>query len=272
MGRVGGRPIGRQVPGQCWGVVRKAAGVSAVEVEKRLGPARAVFDGHTLCVATGVVERKWRWTGNGFLTCSLRNSQSSREWCRPQTTDRCDWLLPPSPQEPGAARLVDVRLSESDDQGFTSAHLACWAEVEYPQERLVVLFIAWAYPNAPGIRTQLRIEGLPGYDPPEDVRYIVRSSPRVEYVPVDFDAPGTCLRRRLIGYYNDTQHRNDTHLDNLKEEVIDVPLRGTEVCHWNSALCVEDDREGIALVQESHTREPGGARYGPLSLQRCSRG
>jgi hypothetical protein len=56
----------------------------------------------------------------------------------------------------------------------------------------------------------------------------------------------------MFGYYNDTQRRNDTHLDILKEEVIDRPLRGPEWCDWSSALCVEDDCSGLALLRESH--------------------
>jgi len=211
-----------------------------------LREARARTDGDLLIVTTGRVERVWQWTDAGFATVKVAHVRSGRAW--ENEASGCDWQLPDC-VEPSDASLKSLSTIIGDDEGFTDEHVCVTAEIVYPASGLTLRFAIWAYPDASGIRTQLAAmqcgEGLAA------ARHSTQGRPpeaRVDRVPVG-DAP---KRRRLFGYHNETQQRNDTHQDILKEEVLEHPLMGREWCDWASAACVEDDSGGLALVKESH--------------------
>ena len=136
-----------------------------------------------------------------------------------------------------------------DDEGFTSEHVCVVADIAYPHLELILRLTVWAYPNASGIRTQLWISRS-GSGMILKMATDQRTPPdaRVERVPAG-EKP---FRRRLFGYYNNTQNRNDTHLDILKEEVLSHPLVGRESYDWASVLCIEDNAGGLALLKESY--------------------
>jgi len=216
------------------------------------GKARVYTQDDRLIITTGVLEREWVWTGTGFATRHICDSASARKWQAPATT--CDWELPGG-VDCSTADLVSLSASVSDDDGFTSKHIAVVAEIAYPDAGMVLRWTIWAYPDAPGIRTQLAAKLLKPVDEPTGP--VPQGGPldsRVECIPITHHC-----RRRFIGYYNDTQNRNDTHLDILKEEVSHHPLSYREWCAWASAACVEDDNGGLALVKESHkcVNQPG---------------
>jgi len=210
----------------------------------RLGPASIRFDGEVLTASTGEIERQWQWTGRGFATASLRRLATERNWVPGLPAHACDWIPPGCETGSGPSRLIGVTAEESDDEGFTSPHLCATCEMEYPEDRLAVRLVVWCYPEAPGLRTQLWVRGLSGYEPDGTAR----TSRRAEYIPAEVVG----ARRRLIGYYNDTQNRNDTHLHLLEEQVETRRLSAAALYRWPSALCLEADGEGLAAVQESH--------------------
>ncbi len=212
-------------------------------MNETLRNAHATFDNGVLTITTGELARTWRWTGKGFVTTSLRDETTGREWARAEPALPCDWLLPGFANENPDAELTHVSAAVSDDEGFTSEHIEVVASMDYPDANAKVLFVVWVYPDSPGIRTQLRImrTGEYGGKP-------TRATLRVDHAPVAFgDA-----QRRAIGYYNETQRRNDTHEDILKEHVTAAPCMGPEWSDWSSILCVEDAAGGMALVKESH--------------------
>ena len=216
------------------------------QIDCSLREARARTEGEFLIVTTGRVERVWRWTEAGFATTKVVDVTSGRAWGA--EAPACDWQLPDC-GEPSGATLSSLSASVRDDEGFTDEHVCVTAEIDYPASGLALRFAIWVYPDATGIRTQLAAmwcgEGL------ATARHATQGRPpeaRVDRLPVG-DAPA---RRRLFGYYNETQQRNDTHQDILKEEVISHPLIGREWCDWASVACVEDPLGGIALVKESH--------------------
>jgi hypothetical protein len=211
-----------------------------------LNDARAHTDGDRLIVTTGKVRRTWRWTSNGFVTMSFADVTSGRAW--EAEPAGCDWQMLEADDAP-PADLRSLRAIVQDDEGFTSEHVCVTGEVAYPDANIVVKWQVWAYPGAPGIRTHLAAKAIAadGFDQPN----MTQGGPttgNVDRLPIG----NPTQRRRLFGYYNATQQRNDTHQNILKEEVVSHPLMGRELCDWASAACIEDDHGGIALVKESH--------------------
>lgn len=227
---------------------------------KKLGDARISFDGATLTVATGRMARSWRWTGTGFLTTGLVAGDGTRYGLQDRWACDADWLIPVVEGTNPPALLLSSEIAVSDDEGFTSRHLAFAAEMEYPAAKLGLRFQVWAYPDAPGLRTQLHLKALDGYcwngelsksETTEESLRLARLSrgyQRQDLVPLSFaDA-----RRRMIGYFADTQNRNDPWLDILLEAEDGRPLTHPYTCEWANAACVETGKWGLALVKESH--------------------
>ncbi len=220
--------------------------------------AHAWTEGNRLIVTTGRLRRVWCWTAEGFATCEVIDDDAGRSWTG--QVAGCDWQ-PPDGLAAAAGHLEALSAVVNDDEGFTGKHVAVRARIAYRDLGFLAQWSVWAYPGAPGLRTHLslrRIDGATTPEPPSGQGQ--PADTRVDRVPI---GAGPC-RRRLLGYYNDTQHRNDTYLDLLKEHVIAHPLRGREWCDWASAACVEDDAGGIALVKESHkcVNQPGHATGG----------
>jgi len=212
-----------------------------------LRSARVATDGDRLTVTTGTAERVWQWVGNGFATVSIRDCASGRTWAGP--ADDCDWQLPFGEPLP-AGQVVALDAEVSDDEGFTTEHIAATATIDYPDAGLTLRFTVWAYPDAPGLRTQLSARVLDAEKLPLLTPGGQGTPPhgRVDRLPLIDPSH----HRRLFGYYNETQQRNDTHQDLLEEHVVTHPLMGRERCDWASAACVEDATGGVALIKESH--------------------
>ncbi len=201
-------------------------------------------DHNQLTVNTGRMQRVWQWTERGLVTREVTELSSSQSWNNAAAD--CDWQLPDGTEATGA-ELIRLEARVEDDERFTLPHICLCAEIDYPAQAFTLKWTAWIYPGAPGIRTQLAAKCKGPV--PESVHRQRRPFPaRNEQVGVGENPE----RRRFIGYYNDTQRRNDTHQNLLKEEVIDHPLQGPEWCDWASAACVENEAGGIALVKESH--------------------
>lgn len=234
------------------------------KIDQTLGNAKAFTVDHQLTVETGRVRRLWTWTEAGFATESVTEIGSGRQWRGEPVA--CDWRMPDD-SEPDGAELTALSVKVGDDEGFTSEHLRVEAEIAYPAAKLVVKFVIWAYPSAPGIRTQLFVRLADGVDGLEPVYgYEGPADALFERIPIG----AASLRRRYFGYHNDTQNRNDTFLDLLKEEVSTHPLRDREWCDWASVACLEDESGGVALVKESHkcVNQRGHATGGFVADQR----
>lgn len=127
------------------------------KIEKALssGKANMRFDGEELTISTGLVERQWSWTGKGWLTSSLKDLASGKNWPLVESARETDWELPGIK---GQADLVSVTARESDDEGFTSTHLEVTSTIHYPEDGLMLQYVIWAYSDAAGLRTQLRLK------------------------------------------------------------------------------------------------------------------
>uniref|UniRef100_UPI0035673941 hypothetical protein n=1 Tax=Pontiella sp. TaxID=2837462 RepID=UPI0035673941 len=126
---------------------------------KTFGPASVKAAGDELVVSSGPVERRWAWTGRGLSTCGLRDLRSGNEWIEQAGDARADWDFPGLTE--GDAKVLSLTARESDDEGFTTRHLEVVAEIEYPQTGVALKYVVWAYPDAPGLRSQIWLKGAP---------------------------------------------------------------------------------------------------------------
>jgi len=212
-----------------------------------------------MAISTGVVTREWRWTGHGWVTVGLRDEAGEREWITGEPKVTCDWDLPGAIGDQTAGELIACDIAESDDDGFTGRHLEVASTIRYPDAKLDVQHVVWAFPGAPGLRTQLRVRALPGFDPkdlPEReepcVEYeatFLKPSARGEHLPLDFAVPN---ERLYWGYYNNPGNRHDQSQDMLKEQTVKGwPIFLREDIDWASGVAVKYADAGVVLVKES---------------------
>ena len=223
--------------------------------------ASAVFKSNKITVTTGKIERTWEWTGNGLLTTSIINKVSGREYAKNTGRYRCDWDLPGAVNDSSVAELRDVAITENDDEGFAGTHLQVITTIRYPQAKLEVQHIIWAFPDAPGIRTQLRVKAMDDFssensrvDEGEMIDYghkLAIPGARCEYLPLSFNIENS---RRYWGYYNNPGSRHDPSREMLEETVVTgYPLFLTEDNNWASGISVEYNNgdDGVCVVKES---------------------
>ena len=183
--------------------------------QQELNGARVNVSAMELEISTGVISRKWKWTGAGWATTSLRDLVSKREYAK-ETGLACDWRLPGKLDDKSVGELADCVIRESDDDGFSSKHLEVVSTVNYPKVGMAIQHVVWVYPGAPGVRTQVRVKALPGYDAkgavPHDEQYkycggkLFRPGARTDFLPLDLSKPNS---RRYWGIYNDPGNRLD---------------------------------------------------------------
>ncbi|MCX6997399.1 MAG: hypothetical protein NTV49_10015 [Kiritimatiellaeota bacterium] len=248
--------------------------------QKELDQAKVSVNAHELEVSTGAISRKWKWTGAGWVTTSLRNTVENREYAKDLGL-RCDWSLPGKLDDKSVGELTDCVIRESDDDGFSSKHLEVVSTVNYPKAGMAVQHVVWIFPGAPGIRTQLRVKALPGYvakgaaaddQPYKDyggTRF--RPGARADLLPLDLSQPNS---RRYWGIYNDPGNRLDQSKPMLEEKVINgFPVFQPEVISWASGEAVDYGDRGVIAVKESAkaVNQPahltGGFFSGPQGVQ-----
>ena len=223
--------------------------------------AKVIFQHNKITVSTGKMERTWNWTGKGLQTTGIKNQITGQEYAQISGKYLSDWDLPGAINDTSTAELVDFKVSENEDDGFTNKHLQVITTIKYPAAKLEVQHVIWVFPNTPGIRTQLRVKALVGFSgnglpdqEGERMDYghkIAVPSARCEYLPLDFKIENA---RRYWGYYNNPGSRHDPARDMLEETVVTgYPLFLTEDNNWASGLSVEynNGSNGICLVKES---------------------
>lgn len=215
----------------------------------KLGSASVRVEGNELVVATGRVEGRWKWTGEGLVTSGLRDLKTRREWITQEPVHAADWDLRLFAGRPALKALTaDV----STDDGFTSEHLRIIAELDYPlpaehhpNSGLRVRFEIWAYPDAPGLRTQVSLGTwgqwvAPGIATSDDYR--------IDYLPLSVGG----LNRQTVGFYNDHDGRNADDIDFVENKTIAAPFPGAEDYPRANMVFFYDDAGGVAVVKESH--------------------
>ncbi|MEX2428817.1 MAG: hypothetical protein WD577_11275 [Bacteroidales bacterium] len=197
-----------------------------------------------IIVSTGEVTGKWQWTGVGFVTTGFKNIADDKEWVTKKPRYLADWDL--APFKNAEAQLINLDAEISDDNNFTSQHIRVTAEIEYPESELGLRFEIWAYPGAPGLRTQVFLKGIGRYFAPGNA---CSNNYRIDYLPVSSEN----LVRQAVGYLNDHDGRNDDHLDFVVDDLNEHEFFGNEE-EYKAAniLFVYNNEGGVGLVKESH--------------------
>ena len=214
------------------------------------------FDGTTvelkerqLKISNGLLERVWQLTDAGLRTCRFTDLVNNHEWCQNSSTLQCDWELPKEKDKTGNAKLLSIQAMTSDDEGFSSKHILVTCKFLYESDDMEIDYLIWIFPEFAGMRTQMKVKSLGNLKIEHDSHKQGGPYPRrVETLPVAMKN----LSRTYLGYYSDTQNRNDPFLDILKEEKADHPLISPEWNTWSSAVCLENDEYGLAMLKESH--------------------
>ncbi|UOY08045.1 hypothetical protein L0P88_05690 [Muricauda sp. SCSIO 64092] len=209
-----------------------------IQINESFLEAKAFTRGNRLHVSTGKIDREWELTAAGLLTKTVENDAQ-----RPSTTTEghlADWNLTGILSPDTKGRLLGLSAQRANDEGFTSEHLEVVAEFEYPEQGIRLKYVIWAYPKAPGMRTQLFVKKLANFQVPDNQI----GNARAEYLPVDTEGVTT----KLIGYYNHTQRRNTSKDEILKEEI----TKGATDFQWPSIIDLQSGNDGLMLIQESH--------------------
>ncbi len=212
----------------------QSACAQAIQSTGVFGQAKMVFDGKTLAVSTGEVAREWALIERGLATVELRCGTTSFV-AKPQAAGACDWDLGGL----GKARLISLKAKKDNDERFTGDHLRVVAEFEYPDDKLRVRYVVWAYPGAPGLRTQLQLKALPGFDGSRKV-----FTPQVVDA-IELAEPWT--QRRAFGLMQGIKTSMDVSI--LKEQTV-TGKRAT--IDWANGLVLQGKGRGLTLVKESN--------------------
>ncbi len=194
--------------------------------------ARVETQDNLLHVSTGRISRSWKWTGRGLVTTGLKDINTGRQWAASESSHHADWNF----GDLGKGTLVSLKVDIDDDEQFTTRHLAVEAEIHYP--KLHLKYVIWAYPNAPGIRTQLWLRES------EDAEWSgslfqpdVVETLRLASEPESVNA---------FGYMQGIKADMEELI--LRQELISSP----GAADWASGLVIEDNNAGIIVVKESH--------------------
>jgi len=124
------------------------------QVDIKLGEASVLTSANELIASTGIVERRWKWTGFGLATQSLTNLQTGKQWIgRPERLT--DWVY----NDITKARqgVVLNMKAEIVPAGFSCAeHINLQTQVFYPSAQATVRHELDIYPSAPALRTNLQ--------------------------------------------------------------------------------------------------------------------
>ncbi|TRX55520.1 hypothetical protein FNH22_17945 [Fulvivirga sp. M361] len=121
--------------------------------------SQAYTKGNKLVVSTGKVERVWELTSSGLLTIAFKDLTNGVQYAGETNGIGADWSYFGLIGEKTTGTLASLTAKQSNDEQFTSNHIEIIAEVDYPEVESSVKYVIWAYPDAPGIRTQIFIKG-----------------------------------------------------------------------------------------------------------------
>lgn len=197
--------------------------------------AKVHTQGDKLYISTGEIERTYQLSSYGLSTISLKSISSEKEWISTAKTSNCDWAI--NSDSPG--NLISLSARVSDDEKFTDTHICVEAEFEYPEKHLMVKYIVWAYPDADGLRTQLQLKALEGFDAEKEM--------------FDLDITETIAFKErpdntaAFGYMQGI--KTNMNVDILAEKELEAE---TKVVDWASGLMLSGKTDGIVLIKESN--------------------
>ena len=209
-----------------------------LSLNEEFNGAKAFVEKDLLSVSTGEITRTWKLTETGLLSQSFKTGAEGIEMQKSQFSS--DWNLQGIISRNAKGTLKSLSAKKANDEGFTSDYLEVNVEFEYKEQGVALLYQIWVYPNATGLRTQLFVKKLKNYTGVENS--IEEST--AEFLPVKTAG----ITTKLIGYNNDTQHRNTRKDEILKEKTTQSNING----NWASVVDLNAGGNGVIMVQESH--------------------
>lgn len=191
--------------------------------------------GDKLIISTGKIERTYRLTSAGFSTISLKKLAQNSEFIKPEKSLTCDWEI--IKQTPGILKSLSAKID--DDEKFTDTHICVEAEFEYLENKLMLKYMVWVYPNSEGLRTQLQLKALPGFNAHKET--------------FEKDITETIYLKEItggneaFGYMQGIKTNMDVAI--LKEEQIPHTI---QQINWASGLILSHKNKGVILIKESN--------------------
>ena len=214
--------------------------------------ASAGFDGKTLKLSTGLVERVWRLEADGLATVSFSNLASGFELIPQDAHFSCDWSIFMISGGGRQCNFLGVDASVVEASILTSDHLLVTARFQYPESKTELHYSICAYPGVPGFRTQVSFVAM------EDIPSGEKGTARLPSWLTGAYTERICadlggLERFAFGYYCDSQHRFHTDMPILKEDHRKGFIGKREIYDWANGLALENSTgAGVLLVKESH--------------------
>lgn len=184
-----------------------------------LSSASARTHNNILTLSTGAVSREFTWTGKGLVTTGLHDLRSNKNWASSACNhESADWCFPGLTE--GNASLRSLSAAPSSDQGFTSEHLEVVAEIEYPDTAITLKFVIWAYPDAPGLRTQLWLKGTTCTNSrnPSAEKNLALAVLSGKICTQPTNAQPNCLTPGQAGHYIQAPEKVDLKVEGLKQD------------------------------------------------------
>jgi hypothetical protein len=125
----------------------------------RLDSAYAHSQDDKLIVTTGIIEQQWKWTGYGFVTVSLKQKGSDKNWADKIPAYNCDWQIPGLIENKTKGKLISLTTNPGRVEGEKQQYMEVAVIVFYRSAKLKVKYTIWAYPNSPKLRTQIAVMG-----------------------------------------------------------------------------------------------------------------
>jgi hypothetical protein len=205
------------------------------ELNLRFENSKVSTKADKLIVSTGKVERTYQLTSRGLLTTCLKNIVQKKEVLNTDNSLGSDWEI----GNKTSGNLISLTAKIDDDEKFTDTHILVEAEFEYPTNHLRVKYIVWVYPGADGLRTQLQLKALPGFDSTKEIF----ETDITESLTLKEEAK----KISAFGYMQGVKTNMD--VDILTEKQFDNQVQTID---WANGLIFAGENDGIILIKESN--------------------
>lgn len=185
-------------------------------------------------INTGKVTRTIEFTTKGIRTTKF---ETNNEKFTPLLTSQYeDWLIPELGTE--APKLIAVNIEENKSLGNKLHYIDLILEYHYPTSNLGVLYTLSAFPNAPGIRTQIAIKKLNNSKSTNFNQVILEDLSIKQNDSI-----------QAVGYFQNLSLTETEKAGILREEIL-----GQESSKWANLIYGQYNDGGFVIVKESpHT-------------------
>jgi len=211
------------------------------QISKALKNATIVTESDKLIVNTGKISRTYQLTPSGLKTISYKDLTNNKEWIA-DAINQCDWQI----EGESEAILKSIDVNVSDDEKFTDKHLCTEIIFEYPTEKISLKYVIWAYPNSNGIRTQIKLKALEGFDSSKE-----KFS---KGITESLDLKSLPNNKSAFGYTQGIKTTMSTKILTWKN------IKTNAMFDWANGLVLANANEGIILIKESNKHTKLGAK------------